>query len=68
VSAVKYGTIEAVPIGAVELETGEVVLAALLALRSLLLNLSSRADKGPLREAWLRGLVNRADPRLPHES
>jgi hypothetical protein len=48
---VKYGTIEAVPIGAVELETGEVVLAALLALRSLLLNLRFRADKGPLREA-----------------
>ena len=39
----------------------EVVLAELLALRSLLLNLSFRADKSPLTEADLRGLIERAD-------
>jgi hypothetical protein len=38
-------------------ESGEVVLAELLALRSLLLNLHFRADKGPLTEAELRGLI-----------
>jgi hypothetical protein len=39
----------------------EVVLAELLALRSLFLNLSFRADKSPLTEAELRGLIERAD-------
>jgi hypothetical protein len=39
----------------------EVVLAELLALRSLFLNLSFRADKSPLTEADLRGLIERAD-------
>jgi hypothetical protein len=52
---------EALLAGPVELETGEVVLAELLALRSLMLNLSFRADKGPLTEAELRGLIERAD-------
>jgi hypothetical protein len=45
----------------VEVETGEVVLAELLALRTLFLNLSFRADKGPLTEAEMRGLIERAD-------
>ena len=39
----------------------EVVLAELLALRSLFLNLSFRANKSPLTEAELRGLIDRAD-------
>src|SRR5258708_22251034 len=39
----------------------EVVLAELLALRSLFLNLQFRSDKGPLSEAELRGLIERAD-------
>jgi hypothetical protein len=39
----------------------EVVLAELLALRSLFLNLSFRAGKEPLAEAELRGLIERAD-------
>jgi hypothetical protein len=39
----------------------EVVLAELLALRSLFLNLSFRADKSPLTEVELRGLIDRAD-------
>jgi hypothetical protein len=39
----------------------EVVLAELLALRSLFLNMSFRADKSPLTEAELRGLIERAD-------
>jgi hypothetical protein len=42
-------------------ETGEVVLAEVLALRSLLLNLSFRADKGPMTEGEMRGLIERAD-------
>jgi len=42
-------------------EAGEVVLAELLALRSLFLNLQFRADKGPLTEAEMRGLIERAD-------
>lgn len=42
-------------------EAGEIVLAELLALRSLFLNLSFRADKSPLTEAELRGLIERAD-------
>lgn len=36
-------------------DSGEVVLAELLALRSLFLNLQFRADKAPLTEAELRG-------------
>ena len=39
----------------------EVVLAELLALRSLFLNLQFRAGKEPLTEAELRGLIERAD-------
>jgi hypothetical protein len=39
----------------------EVVLAEVLALRSLFLNLQFRADKGQLSEAELRGLIERAD-------
>jgi len=42
-------------------EAGEVVLAELLALRSLFLNLSFRAGKEPLTEAEMRGLIERAD-------
>ena len=42
-------------------EAGEVVLAELLALRTLFLNLSFRAGKKPLTEAELRGLIERAD-------
>ena len=42
-------------------DSGEVVLAELLALRSLFLNLQFRADKAPLTEAELRGLIDRAD-------
>jgi hypothetical protein len=41
---------------------GEVVLAELLALRSLFLNLSFRTAKGePVAEGDLRGLIERAD-------
>jgi hypothetical protein len=39
----------------------EVVLAELLALRSLFLNLQFRAGKEPLTEPELRGLIERAD-------
>ena len=39
----------------------EVVLAELLALRSLFLNLQFRAGKEPLTEPELRGLIDRAD-------
>ena len=42
-------------------ESGEVVLANLLALRSLFLNLHFRAGKEPLTEGELRGLIQRAD-------
>ena len=42
-------------------ESGEVVLAELLALRSLFLNLHFRAGKEPLTEAEMRGLIERAD-------
>lgn len=42
-------------------DTGEIVLAELLALRSLFLNLQFRADKAPLTEVELRGLIDRAD-------
>ena len=40
---------------------GEVVLAEVLALRSLFLNLQFRAGKEPLTEPELRGLIERAD-------
>lgn len=40
---------------------GEIVLAELLALRSLMLNLHFRADKGPLTDAEMRSLIERAD-------
>ena len=42
-------------------EAGEVVLDELLALRSLFLNLQFRADNGPLTEAEMRDLIERAD-------
>jgi hypothetical protein len=43
-------------------ESGEVILAELLALRSLFLNLSFRTAKGePMVESELRGLIERAD-------
>ena len=42
-------------------DSGEVVLAELLALRSLFLNLHFRAGKEPLTEAEMRGLIERAD-------
>jgi hypothetical protein len=40
---------------------GEIVLAEVLALRSLFLNLSFRAGKEPMTEAEMRGLIERAD-------
>ena len=43
-------------------EAGEVVLAELLALRSLFLNLQFRAaGQAPVTEADMRGLIERAD-------
>jgi hypothetical protein len=43
-------------------DSGEVALAELLALRALLLNLHFRAAKGvPVAEAEMRGLIERAD-------
>ena len=42
-------------------ETGEVVLAELLALRTLFLNLQFRQGQAPLSEAEMRGLIERAD-------
>jgi hypothetical protein len=42
-------------------ESGEVVLAELLALRALFLNLHFRAGQGPMTEAEMRGLIERAD-------
>ena len=43
-------------------ESGEVVLAELLALRTLFLNLQFRAaSQGPMSEAEMRGLIERAD-------
>jgi hypothetical protein len=42
-------------------EASEVVLAELLAMRSLFLNLSFRAGKEPLTEPEMRGLIERAD-------
>jgi hypothetical protein len=43
------------------LETGEVVLAELLALRTLFLNLQFRQGQAPLSEAEMRSLIERAD-------
>jgi len=40
---------------------GRVTLAEILALRSLLLNLQFRAGQGPMTEAEMRGLIERAD-------
>ena len=43
-------------------ESGEVVLAEVLALRTLFLNLQFRAaSQGPMTEAEMRGLIERAD-------
>ena len=42
-------------------EAGEVVLAEVLALRTLFLNLQFRTGQGPLTEAEMRGLIERAD-------
>ena len=42
-------------------ESGEVVLAELLALRTLFLNLQFRQAQGPMTEAEMRGLIERAD-------
>lgn len=42
-------------------ESGEVVLAELLALRTLFLNLSFRGGQGPMTEAEMRTLIERAD-------
>jgi hypothetical protein len=41
-------------------EANEIVLAELLALRSLFLNLQFRAVQGPMTEAEMRGLIERA--------
>jgi hypothetical protein len=44
------------------MESGEVILAELLALRALFLNLSFRTAKGePVAESELRSLIERAD-------
>ena len=40
---------------------GRVTLAEVLALRSLLLNIQFRAGQGPMTEAEMRGLIERAD-------
>ena len=42
-------------------EAGEVVLAEVLALRTLFLNLQFRQGLSPLSEAEMRGLIERAD-------
>jgi len=44
-----------------EAQTGEVVLAELLALRALFLNLQFRVSQGPLTEAEMRSLIELAD-------
>ena len=54
-------------------DSGEVALGEILALRSLLLNLHFRAAKGePIPEPEMRGLIERADetkmPRIPTSS
>jgi len=42
-------------------EASEIVLAEVLALRTLFLNLQFRAGQGPMTEAEMRGLIERAD-------
>lgn len=42
-------------------EAGEVVLAEVLALRTLFLNLQFRQAQGPMTVAEMRGLIERAD-------
>ena len=42
-------------------ETGEVILAEVLALRTLFLNLQFRQGQGPMTEAEMRTLIERAD-------
>lgn len=42
-------------------ETGEVILAEVLALRTLFLNLQFRQAQGPMTEAEMRELIGRAD-------
>lgn len=50
------------PVAGSGLDSGEVALAEVLALRSLLLNLHFRAAKGePVVESEMRGLIERAD-------
>jgi hypothetical protein len=50
------------PVAGSGVDSGEVVLGEILALRSLLLNLHFRAAKGePVAEAEMRGLIERAD-------
>ncbi len=41
--------------------TGRVTLAEVLALRTLFLNLQFRQTQGPMNEAEMRGLIERAD-------
>ena len=50
------------PVAGAGVDSGEVALGEILALRSLLLNLHFRAAKGePVAEAEMRGLIERAD-------
>jgi hypothetical protein len=42
-------------------EASEIVLAEVLALRTLFLNLQFRQGQGPMTEAEMRGLIERAD-------
>jgi hypothetical protein len=50
------------PVASSDVDSGEVALGEILALRSLLLNLHFRAAKGePVAEAEMRGLIERAD-------
>ena len=50
------------PVAGSGVDSGEVALGEILALRSLLLNLHFRAAKGePVAEAEMRGLIERAD-------
>ena len=50
------------PVASSGVDSGEVALGEILALRSLLLNLHFRAAKGePVAESEMRGLIERAD-------
>jgi hypothetical protein len=50
------------PVAGSGVDSGEVALAEVLALRSLLLNLHYRASQGaPIPQEELRGLIERAD-------